>query len=111
MGQKKLILRHNAMKYGREQGHFLGKETLTYGHKTNFAAEEGDFLRQEKSIFGSFEMNYGTKQYFWGDRRSWYLGHNKMKYGTKRCDFWGQEMLILGHHEMNYGTKQGHLLG
>ncbi len=47
------------------------------------------FWGQEKSIFGSFEMNYGTKQ----------------------CDFLGQEKLIFGHHEMNYGTKQGHLLG
>jgi hypothetical protein len=39
----------------------LGQEKLTYGHdKTNFGTERGDFLGQEKSIFGSFEMNYGT---------------------------------------------------
>ncbi len=33
------------MKYGTEQGHFLGQEKLTYGHsKTNFGTERGYFL-------------------------------------------------------------------
>ncbi len=51
------------MKYGTEQGHFLGQEKLTYGYghnKTNFGTEQGDFLGQEKSILGLFKMNYGT---------------------------------------------------
>ncbi len=39
-GTKKSILCHNKMKYGTEQGHFLGQEKLTYGHN---------------------EMNFGTK--------------------------------------------------
>ena len=55
------ITSHNGMKYGTEQGHFLGQEKLTYGHnKTIFGTEQGDFLGQEKSILGLFEMNYGT---------------------------------------------------
>jgi hypothetical protein len=49
------------MKYGTEQGHFLGQEKLTYGHnKTNFWTERGNFLGQEKSILGLFKMYYGT---------------------------------------------------
>ncbi len=49
------------MKYGTEQGHFLGQVKLTYGHnETNIWTERGDFLGQEKFILGSFEMNYGT---------------------------------------------------
>ncbi len=49
------------MKYGTEQGHFLGQEKLAYGHdETIFKAERGDFLGQEKSILSLFEMNYGT---------------------------------------------------
>jgi hypothetical protein len=63
LGQEKLILRHNKMKYGTEHGHFLGQEKLTYGHnKTNFGTEQGDFLGQEKSILGLglIEINYGT---------------------------------------------------
>ncbi len=52
MGQEKLILGHNKMKYRTEQGHFWGQEKLAYGHnKTNFGTEQGDYLRQEKSIF------------------------------------------------------------
>ncbi len=43
------------MKYGTEQGHFLGQEKLTYGHnETNFGTEQGDFLGQEKLILGLF---------------------------------------------------------
>jgi hypothetical protein len=39
------ILGHNKMKYGTEQGHFLGQEKLTYGHnKTNFGTKQVDFL-------------------------------------------------------------------
>ncbi len=49
------------MKYGTEQGHFLGQEKLTYGHnKKNLGTEWGDFLGQEKLILGFFEMNYGA---------------------------------------------------
>ena len=49
------------MKYGTEQGHFLGQEKLTYGHnKTKFGTDQGDFLGQENSIFGLFKMNYET---------------------------------------------------
>jgi hypothetical protein len=49
------------MKYGTEQGDFLGQEKLTYGHnKTVFGPEQGDFLGQEKSILGLNEMNYGA---------------------------------------------------
>ncbi len=49
------------MKYGTEQGHFLGQAKLTYGHnKANFWTERGDFLGREKSILGLFKMNYGT---------------------------------------------------
>jgi hypothetical protein len=49
------------MKYGTEQGHFLGQEKLTYGHnETNFGPDQGDVLGQEKSILGLFKMNYGT---------------------------------------------------
>jgi hypothetical protein len=56
-----MILSHKKMKYGTEQGHFLGQEKLTYGcNETIFWTEQGDFLGQEKSIFGLFEMNYGT---------------------------------------------------
>jgi hypothetical protein len=37
LGQDKKIQCHNRMKYGTEQGHFLGQGKLTYGHnKTNF---------------------------------------------------------------------------
>ncbi len=62
MGQEELILGHNEMNYGTEQGHFLGQEKLTYGHnnKTNFETEQGDFLGQEKLIFGLFKMNCWT---------------------------------------------------
>ena len=69
MGQNKVtfgtgevdITWHNKMKYGTEQGHFLGQEKSTYGHnETNFGTERGDFLGQEKSILGFFEMIYGT---------------------------------------------------
>jgi hypothetical protein len=49
------------VKYGTEQGHFLGQEKLTYSHeKTNFGIEQGDFFGQEKSILGLYEMNYET---------------------------------------------------
>jgi hypothetical protein len=62
------------MKYGTEQGHFLGQEKLTYGHnETNFGTERADFLGQEKLILGCFEINYGIMGhidvFFW-DRRS-----------------------------------------
>ncbi len=41
------------MKFGTEQGHFLGQEKLTYGHtKTNFGPDQGDILGQEKLILG-----------------------------------------------------------
>jgi hypothetical protein len=61
LGQEKTKLRHNEMKYGKEQGHILGQEKLTYGHnKTIFLAEQGDFLGQEKSTLSLIEMNYGT---------------------------------------------------
>ncbi len=54
MGQEKLVLGHNKMKYETEQCHFLGQEKLTYGHnETNFGTEGGDFLGQEKSIWVS----------------------------------------------------------
>ncbi len=54
-------LYHNKIKYGTEQGHFLGQEKLTYGHdKMNCGTEQGDFVGQEKSILGLFEMNYRT---------------------------------------------------
>ncbi len=54
-------LHHSKMKYGTEQGHFLGQEKLTYGlDKTNFGTKQGDFLGQEKLILGLFKMNYGT---------------------------------------------------
>jgi hypothetical protein len=33
------------MKYGTEQGHFLGQEKLTYSHnKMNFGPDQGDIL-------------------------------------------------------------------
>jgi hypothetical protein len=56
------------MKYGTEQGDFLGQEKLTYDHtKTNFGPDQGDILGQEKSILGLFKMKYGTEQcFFWG---------------------------------------------
>jgi hypothetical protein len=51
----------NKMKYGTEQGHFLGQEKLTYGHnETKFGTEQGEFLGQEKSILSLFKMNNGT---------------------------------------------------
>ncbi len=72
MGHEKSILRHNKMKYGTEQGHFLGQEKLAYGHnKTIFGTERGDF-------FGTREVNFGSIQdklwdiamcFFW-DRKS-----------------------------------------
>ncbi len=44
LGQEKLILHHNKIKYGTVQGHFLGQEKLTYGHsETNFVTKWGDF--------------------------------------------------------------------
>ncbi len=56
-----VVICHNKMKYGTEQGHFLGQEKLTNGHnKTNFGTEQGDYLGQEKSILGLFEIYYGT---------------------------------------------------
>jgi hypothetical protein len=69
MGQNKVtfgtgevdITRHTEMKYGTEQGHFLGQVKLTYDHnETNFGTDRGGFLRQEKSILNLFKMNYGT---------------------------------------------------
>ncbi len=49
------------MKYGTEQGHFLGQKKLTHGHnKTNLGTDQGDFLGQEKLILGLNKMNYGT---------------------------------------------------
>ena len=48
MGQNKVtfwtgavdITCHNEMKYGTEQGHFLGQKKLTYGHnEMNFGTE------------------------------------------------------------------------
>ncbi len=71
MGQNKVtfgtgevnITHHNKMKYGTEQGHFLGQEKLThaYGHnKTNFGTEQGDLWGQEKSILSLLKMDYGT---------------------------------------------------
>ncbi len=69
MGQNKVtfgtgevdITRHNKMKFGTEQGHFLEQKKLTYGHnKTNFGNDRGEFLGQEKSILSLFKMNYGT---------------------------------------------------
>ena len=62
MGQEKLILGHNKMNYGTEQGECLGQEKLTYGHhnQTNFGTERGDFLGREELILGLFKMNYGT---------------------------------------------------
>ncbi len=70
-----MILHHNKIKYGTEQGHFLGQEKLTYGHnETNFWTERGDFLGQEKSIFGSFEMNYGDVFFYGtGDVDIWFI--------------------------------------
>ncbi len=61
LGQEQTKLYHDKIKYGTEQGHFLGLKKLTHGHdKTNFGTEQGNFLGQEKSILGLFEMNYGT---------------------------------------------------
>ena len=38
--QEKMMLSHKEVKYGTEQGHFLGQEKLTYGHnQTNFGTE------------------------------------------------------------------------
>jgi hypothetical protein len=66
LGQEKLILRHNKMKYGTERGHFLRQEKLTYGHsKTNFGTERGDFLGQEKSILGLFDIIMGHNDVFY----------------------------------------------
>ncbi len=60
---------HKEMKYGTEQGHFLGQEKLTYGHnQTNFGTERGDFVGQENSILGLFDMGHNNV-FFW-DRRS-----------------------------------------
>ncbi len=47
-------LHHNRIKYGTEQGHFLGQEKLNYGHdKTNFGTDQGDY-------FGTGEVNFGS---------------------------------------------------
>ncbi len=55
------------MKYGTEQGHFLGQEKLTYGHnKANFGTERGDFLGQESSIFSHMRQNWGLNEMFFG---------------------------------------------
>jgi hypothetical protein len=35
LGQEKSLLCHNEMKYGTEQGHFLGQEKLTYDKVMN----------------------------------------------------------------------------
>ncbi len=65
-----MILSHKEVKYGTEQGHFLGQEKLTYGHdRTNFGTIQGDFMGQEKSIFGHFKMNYGTQRCVFWDMR------------------------------------------
>jgi hypothetical protein len=56
-----MILSHNKIKYGTEQGHFLGQEKLTYCHnETNFCTELDGFFGQEKSFLGFFEISYGT---------------------------------------------------
>ncbi len=70
MGQENLILGHN-LKYGTEQGHFLGLEKLTYGHnKTNFGPNQGDILGQEKLILGLFKMSFMGHNNVFFDRRS-----------------------------------------
>ncbi len=53
------ILCHNEMKYGTEQGHFLGQEKLTYARQI-LGLNEVIFLGQEKLILSLFKMNYGT---------------------------------------------------
>jgi hypothetical protein len=54
-------LGHNKMKYGTEQGHFLGQEKLTYGHnKTNFGIKQGDFFGTGEVSFWSLQDEYGT---------------------------------------------------
>jgi hypothetical protein len=59
------------MKYGTEQGHFLGQEKLTYGHnEANFGTEQGDFLGQEKLILSLFKIIMGHNNVFFWDSRS-----------------------------------------
>ncbi len=44
MGQEKLILGHNEMNYGTEQGDFLGQEKLKLGHnKANYGRKQEVF--------------------------------------------------------------------
>ncbi len=49
-----MILSHKEVKYGTDQGHFLGQEKLTYGHdRTNFGTEQGGFFKTGEVDFGS----------------------------------------------------------
>jgi hypothetical protein len=60
------------MKYGTEQGHFLGQEKLMYGHnKTNFYPEQGDF--------------WDWRSRFWVWSRQ-IMGHNDVFLGTGEVD-------------------------
>jgi hypothetical protein len=55
------------MKYGTEQGHFLGQEKLTYGHnKSNFGTEQADFLVGEVNFGSLRDKLWDTKMCFFG---------------------------------------------
>ncbi len=65
MGQKE-------MKYGTEEGDFLGQEKLKPGHnKANYGTKQYDILGQDKLIYWvNIKMNFGTEKVTFGDRRS-----------------------------------------
>jgi hypothetical protein len=69
-------LGHKEIKYGTEQGDFLGQEKLTYGHnKTNFGSEQGDF-------FGTGEVDFESLQDELWDIRMCFLGQEKLIFGS-----------------------------
>jgi hypothetical protein len=64
------------MKYGTEQGHFLGQEKLTYGHnKMNLGPYKGDFFR-------TGEVNFGSLQDELWDIQMCFLGQEKLIFGS-----------------------------
>ncbi len=74
MGQEKLILGHNKMNYGTEQGHFLGQEKLTLGpHKMKYGTE---------CFFGTGEVNLWSPQDELWDMTMCLLGQEKLIFGS-----------------------------
>ncbi len=65
------ILRHNKMKYGTEQGHFLGQEKLTYViTRQILGLKEVIFWDGRSGFWVSLRKIMGHHNVFFGDRIS-----------------------------------------